>query len=103
MSDVEYEEGDANTYDDDDANTVQAATASAVLEYVAKSIVDEPESLSVEVDDSRTPLRLNVHAAPDDLGRLIGRRGRVAGAIRTVVRAAATRDGLTSVDVEFVE
>lgn len=92
--DVEYEEGDDNT--------VAGGTAVEVLEYLAKSLVDDPDSLEVEVDDSRTPIRLNVHAAPDDLGRLIGRRGRVATAIRTVVRAAASRDDMT-VDVEFVD
>lgn len=111
MSDAEYEEGDANTiddddqdddYEDDDDNTAPAATAAAVLEYIAKTLVDDPDSLDVEVDDSSRHVRLDVHAAPDDLGRLIGRRGRVAGAIRTVVRAAAARDGIT-VDVEFVE
>jgi uncharacterized protein len=105
VSDVEYEDGDANLveeYEDDDDNTVPAATAVTVLEYVAKSLVEDPDSLEIEVDDSRQPIRLNVHAAPDDLGRLIGRRGRVAGAIRTVVRAAASRDDVT-VDVEFVE
>jgi predicted RNA-binding protein YlqC (UPF0109 family) len=105
VSDVEYEDGDANLiddYEDGDDNTVPAATAVTVLEYLAKSLVEDPDSLDIEVDDSRKPIRLNVHAAPDDLGRLIGRRGRVAGAIRTVVRAAASRDDVT-VDVEFVE
>jgi predicted RNA-binding protein YlqC (UPF0109 family) len=112
VSDVEYEEGDVNTIDpdddgddyedDDDDNTVKGATAIAVLEYLAKSLVEDPDSLEVDVDDSRNTLRLNVHAAPDDLGRLIGRRGRVASAIRTVVRAAASRDDIT-VDVEFVD
>jgi predicted RNA-binding protein YlqC (UPF0109 family) len=112
MSDVEYEEGDVNTidpnavddddYEDDDDNTVGSETAIDVLEYIAKSLVDEPDALEVDVDDSRSPIRLNVSAAPDDLGRLIGRRGRVAGAIRTVVRAAASRDDVT-VDVEFVD
>ena len=99
MSDTDYDDDDDF---DDDVNTEQAALAADVLDYVARSIVDDDESLDVEIDDSRDPIRLNVHANPDDLGRLIGKRGRVAGAIRTVVRAAASRDDLT-VDVEFVE
>lgn len=114
MSDVDDEANDDEANDDaaDDAsddyeagdvNTVAVPTAVTVLTYVAKSIVEDPDSLTVEVDEDRSPLRLNVHAAPGDLGRLIGRRGRVAGAIRTVVRAAASRDGVASVDVEFVE
>ena len=99
MSDTDYDDDDDF---DDDVDTEQAALAADVLDYVARSIVDDDESLDVEIDDSRDPIRLNVHANPDDLGRLIGKRGRVAGAIRTVVRAAASRDDLT-VDVEFVE
>ena len=100
--DDEYEEGDVNTYDDDDINEIDVPTALAVLEYVAKAIVDDPDSLDVELDERRDTVRLNVHAAPDDMGRLIGRRGRVAGAIRVVVRAAAARDD-ARVEVEFVE
>lgn len=112
MSDVEYEEGDANTYDDAEgdrgndsgssADNGAAAGAVTVLEYLAKSIVEHPDALEIVVDESRKPVRLNVHADPDDLGRLIGRRGRVAQAIRTVVRAAASRDDL-NVDVEFID
>ena len=104
MSDNETDDDydDDDDFDDDGDNTEQAALAADVLDFVARSIVDDDESLEVEIDDSRDPIRLNVHANPDDLGRLIGKRGRVAGAIRTVVRAAASRDDIT-VDVEFVE
>ena len=103
MSDHDdYDDDYDDDHDDDDANTVRAALAADVLDYVARSIVEDVDSLEVEIDDSRQTVRLNVHANPDDMGRLIGKRGRVAGAIRTVVRAAASRDDLT-VDVEFVE
>lgn len=90
---------------DDDATAEEESgdggTAVAVLEFLVKSIVDESDAVSVEVDDGRT-MRLDVHVAGDDMGRVIGRRGRTADAIRTVVNAAAAQDG-RKVDVEFVD
>ena len=85
----------------DTGNLVPAATARAVLEYLVESLVDDPESVSVEVDEGRV-VALRVRVAPDDMGRVIGRRGRIANAIRTVVRAAAAREG-AEVDVDFVD
>ena len=94
---------DVDDFDDDDApdgNRVAAATARAVLEHVVSSLVDDPDAVRVDVDDARRPVRLSVRVGPDDMGRVIGKRGRVAQSIRTVVRAAAVRDGV-DVDVEF--
>lgn len=85
----------------DEEENGDGGTTVAVLEFLVKSIVDEPDAVSVEVDDGRT-LRLDVHVAGDDMGRVIGRRGRTADAIRTVVNAAAAQDG-RKVDVEFVD
>lgn len=87
--------------DVDEFNRAPAPTAKAVLEYVAKELVDEPDDVSIEVEEGRV-VTLRVHAAPDDLGRLIGRRGRVAQSIRTVVRAAGAKDG-TDVSVDIVD
>jgi uncharacterized protein len=54
----------------------------------------------VEAEEGRGGLTLRLHVAPDDMGRVIGRRGRVAQAIRTVVRAAGAREGVdTEVDI----
>lgn len=78
-----------------------AATAEAVLEYLVRQIVDNPDEVRVDAADG-SPVRLDVQVAEGDLGRVIGRRGRTAQAIRTVVRAAAARDGV-EVDVEFVD
>jgi len=94
MSDVEEEQVDTG-------NLVPAASARAVLEYLVESLVDEPDSVSIEVDEGRV-VALRVRVAPDDMGRVIGRRGRIANAIRTVVRAAAAREG-AEVDVDFVD
>ena len=65
-----------------------------LVEYIAKSLVDDPSQVNVEVvqEDNRfTVVKLNV--ASDDTGRVIGRQGRVADAIRTLLRAVATTEG----------
>jgi len=67
-----------------------------------KSIVDDPEAVAVQASEAKGRIRLEVTVGPGDLGRVIGRRGRTAQSIRTVVRAAATRDG-AEVDVDFVD
>jgi len=87
---------------DDHANEVFAPTATAVLTHVVSSIVDDAGAVSVEGVPSRGRVKLQVKVGPGDLGRVIGRRGRTAQSIRTVVRAAATRDGV-EVDVDFVD
>lgn len=84
----------------DEYNRVRGALPRAVLEYVATSIVDEPDGVVVEVEEGRRGVTLSLHVTPDDMGKVIGRRGRVAQAIRTVVRAAAAREGVdASVDI----
>ncbi len=65
-----------------------------LLEYLARSLVDEPDEVSVEgfeEDDGTVVLELSV--APDDTGKVIGRGGRTVAALRTVVKASAVRDG----------
>ena len=86
----------------DEPDRVTADTAVSVLEYLVKAVVEEPEGVEVDVFDRRGRASLEVHVAQGDMGRVIGKRGRVAQSIRTVVRAAAVRDGV-EVDVEFVE
>ena len=86
----------------DDVNTVGAPTAVAVLTHIVSSIVDDPAAVHVETSEGRGRVRLDVRVGPGDLGRVIGRRGRTAQSIRTVVRAAAAKDD-TDVDVEFVD
>jgi predicted RNA-binding protein YlqC (UPF0109 family) len=101
--DDEFEDDDYEDEDDGDANRLPAANARAVLEYLARAVVDDPDAVEVEVEDGRgRTVQLAVHVADGDMGRVIGKRGRVANAIRTVVRAAAVRDDV-EVDVEFVD
>ena len=106
MSDLNdgYEAGDINVIDDDDAvdegGVERAATATAVLEYIAKSLADDPSAVSVEVSERHDKVVLSLSVGPDDMGRIIGRRGRTAQAIRALVGAAGVRDGVTtSVDI----
>lgn len=94
---------DVDTDDEvDDHNRIPAATATRVLEYLVREIVDDADSVRVEVDDSNPRIVLNVHVGPGDIGRVIGKRGRIAKSIRRVTRAAAVKDGV-EVDIEFVE
>jgi predicted RNA-binding protein YlqC (UPF0109 family) len=78
------------------------AHAAAVLEHIAKSLVEVPDGVSVEIVDGNGRPQLNLTVADGDMGRIIGKRGRMANAIRTVTRAAAARDGV-EIDVEFVD
>lgn len=80
----------------------QATHAVSVLEHVTRSLVEHPEGVRVAVEEAGDRLQLNVTVADGDMGRVIGKRGRMANAIRTVTRAAAVRDGV-EVDVEFVD
>jgi len=96
----EFDDVDDDDDVEDNFNRVVGAVPKAVLEYVARSIVDEPESVTVDADERRNGIMLSLHVAPDDMGKVIGRRGRVAQAIRTVVRAAGAKEGVeASVDI----
>lgn len=72
-----------------------------LLEYIARGLVEDPDQVEVEEfeeDDGEIVLELTV--APDDMGKVIGRRGRVARALRQLVRTAAAREGLhATVDI----
>ncbi len=74
-----------------------------VVTYVVSNIVDNPEEIEVEVvEDGEDAVLAEVRTAKSDMGRVIGRRGRVAKAIRTVARAAGDEEGL-DVQVEFLD
>ena len=108
MTDL-YEAGDINQSetDQDDVNVadegvgegnelsdLDGGTPLAVLTYLARSLSNDPDSVVIETEDRRGGLRLNLHVAPDDMGRVIGRRGRTAQAIRTLVNVAGAKDGI---------
>jgi predicted RNA-binding protein YlqC (UPF0109 family) len=63
-----------------------------LLEYIIKSIVAEPEKVNITEEDSEDGLLIKLEVAPDDKGRVIGRQGRVAQALRTLLRVKAAKD-----------
>jgi len=64
-----------------------------VLEWIARRLVDEPDAVRVETEEREDAVVFHLHVAPDDVGKVIGRQGRIARALRQVVRAAAVRSG----------
>lgn len=93
---------DSSESDGQSESAARPDQAAAVLEHIARSLVDTPEGVEVEVVDGPHRPALNLRVANGDMGRIIGKRGRMAAAIRTVTRAAAARDGV-EIDVEFVD
>lgn len=73
-----------------------------VLEYVAKALVDEPDAVEVTEVANGDSVLLQLRVAPDDMGKVIGKRGRTVKAIRSVVRAAGSMQGVSTM-VEIVE
>jgi predicted RNA-binding protein YlqC (UPF0109 family) len=65
--------------------------SSEIVEYLARRLVDEPEAVRVEEVEREGAIVLQLHVAKDDVGKVIGRQGRIARALRTVVRASAAR------------
>ena len=97
----ELEEADVNQADDGDSGDDELApTAINVLDLLVTSLVDDADAVRIDATEQRGKVRLEVRVGPDEMGRVIGKRGRTANAIRTVVRAAAARDDV-QVDVEF--
>jgi predicted RNA-binding protein YlqC (UPF0109 family) len=63
-----------------------------LLEYLARRLVDEPDAVRVEQIEEEGMLLLRLHVAKDDVGKVIGRQGRIARALRTIVRAGSVRE-----------
>ena len=64
-----------------------------LLAYLARELVDDPEAVHVASEERDGALVLILSVAPEDVGKVIGRGGRIVRALRTVVRASATHDG----------
>lgn len=73
-----------------------------LVEVIAKSLVDHPEDVRVEEKQQDRQVMLELHVDEDDMGKVIGRQGRIAKAMRTVVKAAATREN-KKVSVDIIE
>ena len=73
-----------------------------LVEAIAKSLVDDPASVVVTSEENKQMITISLRVAPDDMGKVIGRQGKIARALRTVVRAAATKEK-KKVTVEIVQ
>lgn len=64
-----------------------------LVEFIAKSLVDEPESVDVNMIEGEKSTILELKVAPDDIGKVIGKHGRIAKAVRTILSASSTKTG----------
>ncbi len=73
-----------------------------LVEVIAKALVDHPDEVAVTEKESGRNLTIELHVASSDMGKVIGKQGRIAKAIRTVVKAAASDDSNKKVDVDII-
>ncbi len=76
-------------------------SAKELVEYVAKSLVDDPDAVQVTQVEDEEGTVIELHVAEDDMGKVIGRNGSVAKALRTLLKVTAAREG-SSVQLEIV-
>ena len=113
--DDDFDDDDDFEDDDDDAsnvvdgdeigaegNRITGARAKTVIELVARQLVDDPDGVFVDATERSNNVAILIHTSPGDLGRIIGKRGRVIQALRQVGRAAGSADGV-KVTVEVAE
>ena len=95
VDDAEEGVGEGN-----ELRAIDGGTPLTVLSYLARSLSNDPDAVVIDTEERRSGVRLNLHVAPEDMGRVIGRRGRTAQAIRTLVNVAGAKDGVqASVDI----
>ncbi|MDR0553563.1 MAG: KH domain-containing protein [Treponema sp.] len=68
-----------------------------LIEYIAKSLVDDPAQVNVSIVEGEKSTVLELRVAPNDIGKVIGKHGRIAKAIRTVLQASAAKTGSRAV------
>jgi len=73
-----------------------------LVEYIARALVDHPDQVQVRQVEGERSIILELKVAPEDMGKVIGKQGRIAQAIRTVAKAAALKEGKT-VHVEILD
>ena len=76
-------------------------SAESLVEYVAKALVDEPDAVEVKAVDEQDGRVIELHVAETDMGKVIGRNGSVAKAMRTLLKVVAAREG-ESISLEIV-
>ncbi|HEY5493901.1 MAG TPA: KH domain-containing protein [Candidatus Anoxymicrobiaceae bacterium] len=73
-----------------------------LLEYLAKALVDNPDDVHIEVIEGERSVILQLKVNQEDIGKVIGKQGRIAQALRTIVKAAATKQGKNAI-VEILD
>lgn len=73
-----------------------------LLEYLAKALVDNPDSVEVTSVEGERSVILQLRVDPDDVGKVIGKKGRIAQAMRTLIKASATKEGRNAI-VEIID
>jgi predicted RNA-binding protein YlqC (UPF0109 family) len=107
MPDEDFDDDDFEEDDDDfedevggEGNRVSGSRARDAVELIARALVDDPDGVFVDASERGDTVTLLVHASPGDLGRIIGKRGRVIQSVRQVARAAGSTEGVrVTVDV----
>jgi predicted RNA-binding protein YlqC (UPF0109 family) len=101
--DDDFEDDADADFDDEvapEGNRVVGARARDAVEFIARHLVDDPDGVFVDAQERRDTVALLIHASPGDLGRIIGKRGRVIQAVRQVARASGSTEGIrVTVDV----
>ena len=73
-----------------------------LLDYLAKALVDHPDDVQIDVIEGERSVILQLRVHPEDIGKVIGKQGRIAQALRTLVKAAATKQGKNAI-VEILD
>lgn len=73
-----------------------------LLDYLARALVDHPDDVQIEMIEGERSFILQLKVHPDDIGKVIGKQGRIAQALRTLVKAAATKQGKNAI-VEILD
>jgi predicted RNA-binding protein YlqC (UPF0109 family) len=106
LEDDDFDDDDDDDFEDDEigaeGNRVKGARAKTVIELVARQLVDDPDGVFVDTTERSDNVAILIHTSPGDLGRIIGKRGRVIQALRQVGRAAGATEGVR-VTVEVAE
>lgn len=80
---------------------VEGSTMQALVEYMARGLVEQPDAVSVTAVESQTSMLFELRVAPDDMGKIIGKEGRVAKAMRTLLKVSAAKEQ-TRANLEIV-
>lgn len=77
-----------------------APNRTGLIEYVARALVEKPEAVTISESHGRSGFSIRLHVAPDDMGRVIGKDGRIANAMRALMRVGTSPGDHVSLDID---